>query len=265
MTQPSIRNLTLDDVPTVVQMVRDSFDSRLRPFMIYGQHGMVNFLSVPLEFPECKSDRQQLVMEIEGAIVGFADFRLLGDGAGFLSYICVASHARGQGVATRLIDFFLASHPDVTELSLDVFRENSSARALYSKLGFESKYTSAWVTRSVPDPSGSVAIPALPASIAAFRAHGFCELGVKLGQDSFNVGLIGAQTVRCPSTSSFENDALLSGLRGVFPHVDRAFAIVLESDLPSLRVRHELVTLADRMQLKRQLPLARNSSHEGWR
>lgn len=250
MTKPSIRRVKLDDVPRIVQMVRDSFSQHLRPYMIYEQHGIADFLSVPMLFPNSESDRVLLTVTSFEKLLGFADFRLLGEDRAFLSYICVAGEARGRGLATRLISSFLEDHPHITELGLDVFPDNSAAQALYGKLGFETQSTSAWVTRKLPDPQGTAFIASLPVSVSAFQAYGFCELDVRLGAERIMIGRIGQHVLRCPSIASFENEDLLSSLRNVFHDVDQAFVIVPMEKLIQIKTSHDVVTLSDRMLLQ---------------
>lgn len=254
MNQPTVRFLRREDIPTVVKLLHESFDHRLRPFMTYTQQGIGDFLSVPLEYPGLASCRMRLVVEHHEEIVGFADYRMLGQGSGHLSYICVKASARGRGVATTLISEFLRLYPQVKLLSLDVFRDNDPARALYRKLGFKPVRVSAWVTRSTPVPLGSVAIESIEASMAAYRRHGFCELDVHFEEQHIKVGLIGPH-LRCFSVDAFENNALLAGLRQVFRFTEQAMIVLPEAELADIRNPYSLMTLSDRMSLDtRQRP-----------
>lgn len=249
MSRQRIRNLAPQDLPSVVKMLHESFDRRLRPFMTYTQHGIGNFLSVPLQYPELPSNRTRLVVEHQEEILGFADFRMLDYHKGHLSYICVKPSARGQGVATALISEFLRMSPHVEILSLDVFRDNDPAKALYRKLGFETEQSSAWITRPLPDPRGSLAIASIEASMASYHRHGFCELDIRFEQQPLTIGLIGRDVVRCFSVDSFENDALLAAMRRAFNFTEQAMTIVPEVTLPDIRNAHRLATLSDRMTL----------------
>lgn len=249
MSRPIVRILRREDIPAVVKLLHESFDYRLRPFMTYTQQGIGDFLSIPLEYPGLASDRTRLVVEHHEEIVGFADYRMLGHGAGHLSYICVKASARGRGVATTLISEFLRLYPQVEVLSLDVFRDNDPAKALYRKLGFKTVRVSGWVTRSMPVAHGSVSIESMEASMAAYRRHGFCELDVRFEQQRINVGLIGPH-VRCFSVDAFENDSLLSGLRQVFRFTEQAMTVVPETGLADIKNPYRLTTLSDRLSLE---------------
>lgn len=249
MSRPIIRFLCQKDIPAVVELLHRSFDNRLRSFMTYTQQGIGHFLSVPLQYPGLQSDRIRLVVVQEEEVVGFADYRMLGDQNGHLSYICVKPTARGQGVASALITEFLRMYPQVEVLSLDVFRDNGPARALYTKLGFEVQEIAAWVTRFLPTPLASVSINSVEASMAAYRRYGFCELDVCFDQQRLTVGLMGSDLVRCFSIDAFENDALLAGIRQVFNFAERAMTVVPETRLIEIKNPHTVVTLSDRMSL----------------
>lgn len=250
MNETVVRILRPEDISTVVKMLHESFDSRLTPFMTYTQHGIGDFLAVPLEYPDLPSDRTCIVMVRQHDIVGFADFRMLDHHTSHLSYICVKPSARGSGVATALISAFLAWHPLVSVMSLDVFRTNGPAKALYRKLGFKTVQTAAWITRESPDAFGSISIASIEASMAAYRRYGFCQLDVLLEQQHIRVGLIGPHVVRCFSLESFQDDVLLAGLRQVFKLADRAMTAVPEAEIANIDVPYSLATLTDRMRLQ---------------
>lgn len=249
MPEFEIRTLRLEEIPRIVEMVRASFDSRLGSYMIYGQSGIGTYLSVPFKYPKLLHNGVSLVAVIDDGVVGFAEFRLTDSNTAFLSYICVDPDVQGRGIAGQLIRRFLAMEPSITALSLDVFHSNVRARNIYEKIGFQRSATSAWVSRSLPPPKGAVGIRSLPAAMAAFESHGFCEFDVVLDHDVTRVGLLGLNTVRCTSARSFENDVLLGGLRQVFPQLTAAFTVLPQAQLPSLKIAHEVLTLSDRMTL----------------
>ncbi len=95
----TFRALTRADLAVVGSLVADSFEARLAPFMIATQHGWADFVGVALDHPGHFPAQRLHVAEVDGRVVGFADFRAPGDGTGFLSYICVAPAARGRGIA----------------------------------------------------------------------------------------------------------------------------------------------------------------------
>jgi ribosomal protein S18 acetylase RimI-like enzyme len=245
-----IRELRVHDLPEVVEMVRDSFDSRRLPFMVYSQPGIVEFLAVSLQYPEASPGRFPLVLTDEEGVQGYADFRIVGENVGFLSYICANQKARGRGIARRLIDSFLSRFPELNELQLDVFSDNAPALRMYEKLGFERKSSSSWITRSLPEPQGHFEIPALATSLAAFALYGFCELEVLVGHEGIRVGRLGASILKSPSVEAFQNDALWAALREMFPPAECAFAVVPETQRSKLKVAHSVVNVTDRMTLE---------------
>jgi hypothetical protein len=152
-------------------------------------------------------------------------------------------------VATSLIAQFLELNPDLTQLQLDVFRDNDAAVGLYDKLGFATQSSGAWVTRPLPVADGFVEVASLPTSLAAHRAYGFCELDIVGPVHSVRIGLLGEKVLKCPTADTFMNDRLLAALRQTFHGVDRAFAVLPLAEASELAVEHEVVNLTDRMTL----------------
>jgi ribosomal protein S18 acetylase RimI-like enzyme len=251
----TIREFRLEDVEFVATLVRESFDRRFWPFMVYCQSGTTEFLKVALRYPSTAARSRSYVSVGADGIEGFAEFKMSGEGEALLSYICVVPNARGRGVATRLIEEFLSTHQEVRRLELDVFTENAPAVNLYRKLGFERVNSSVWVSRPLPDAHGSVEILGLPSSLATHQLYGFCELEVPLPTGSVRVGLVGSDVMNCRTPEIFQDDTLLAALRISFPATNTAFAVVAESDLLRLSITYSIINHTHRMGL--DLPAGR--------
>lgn len=247
-----VRDMIEGDAPLVSRLILRSFDTALRPYMTYTQHGVGTFLSVHTKYPEADPERRLLVATDQSSphgLVGYAEFRSGKDNVGFLSYICVAESARGRGVASALVRSFFHERPQLRELQLDVFQDNAPALSFYQKLGFRPISSVTWVTRPMPRSVGAVRIQSLPVAIASLRAYGFCELEVINGTASTKVGLIGQKVVRCFSVEAFDDDELLCGLRGHFPGADTVLAILPAAAMGNVLSNHEIIQRADRMKL----------------
>ncbi len=75
-----------------------------------------------------------LVAELSGKVVGYVGMNLI-SGEGEITNIAVTEAARGNGVATRLMDA-LCLTDGLVKLMLDVRVSNAPARSLYEKYGF---------------------------------------------------------------------------------------------------------------------------------
>jgi ribosomal protein S18 acetylase RimI-like enzyme len=240
------------DLEQVVEMVKNSFDQKLQPFMTFGQHGIVKFLELTVRYPSSFPTRRAfVVVNDENVVEAFADFRISEDIA-FLSYICVRKEARGRGLATEILRDFFESHEFVGELQLDVFSDNRAALGLYTKLGFEELRTSLWVTRPMPTGAGGIRVADLPSAMAAHDAYGFCEMDVVNGPKTSRLGLLGNHIVNCMSVPTFEDDETLAGLRATFPSFERAFAIVSEVEAATITTEYESINSSRRMRLRRE-------------
>lgn len=247
-----VRDMVHSDARLVSSLILHSFDAALRPFMTYTQHGLEAFLSVHTKFPGADPERRLLVATDRSSpdgVLGYAEFRIVRDNVGFLSYICVAEPARGRGIARALIRSFLDEHSELSELELDVFQDNAPALSFYQKLGFRPVSSVAWVTRSMPHPAGTAPIQSLPAALASLRTYGFCELKVINETATIKVGLIGQKVVRCFSAEVFDNDDLLRRVRGHFPGTETALAILPVAGLADLLSHYEIIQRSDRMTL----------------
>lgn len=194
--------------------------------MIYTQAGVADYLRAVLDQPALFPDHRLLTAEDgNGTMTGFAEFRTSGPTA-LLSYICVSPHARRRGVATALIQAFLAGHPGLTSLELDTFEDNRPAVALYRKMGFTGATRLVWVARPMPQPVAAVVRAINPASaIAAFDRYGFCELPVGWQGLEHRLGRIGPDVLRCFSPADYEDDALLAAVRTLIPELREALLI----------------------------------------
>ena len=241
----------IEDTAAIVDLVRDSFDEERAPFLAYARPGMAAHLAIAVRYPGATPDRVLVAARDadDGRLLGFADFRVLEDGVGFLSYVAVSPDARGKGIATALIHDFLDTRPQITTLKLDVFRDNEPARRLYARMGFVLEATGAWATRPIPRGHGDLRVSGLPNSLAVYDAYGFCELDVELAGGPTTVGILGPSVLNARSLPNFLNDKLLAGLAEMFPDLTTAFVAVPESALPDITVRHRLEGLSDRLSL----------------
>jgi GNAT superfamily N-acetyltransferase len=246
-----IRLLSTEDVPAVTDMVKKSFAPAVWPYMTYTQRGIGRFLEVALRHPKSVDPRFLVVAtdERSDAPIGFADFKVGGDGVGFVSYICVDAAARGKGVATKMFDLFLVEHPQLTAVKLDTFRDNASARALYARWGFTVESTACWVARALPPATEPPQMSTLAVSLAAYEVYGFCELNLGSEERPVRVGLLGDSVLRCFDRATFEDDVILGGVAGAFHRLDTAFAVIPEPEEREIFTPHDVLLVSDRMSL----------------
>lgn len=220
-----------DDVNEVKRVFAHSFPPHLRRLMIYGQHGLSNYLrdvlNSPTLFPEFKF---YVFKDSRG--LGYAEFRLAGD-QGFLSNIFIDAGLRGQGVGSQLIAHFLAEFPQVGSLGLDVFESNAGAVRLYQKLGFVKQNSRIWYVRPLAQPpetastvseksDSEFAQGGLVSSVAMYERYGFTEYQTQRG---VRFGRIGDNVLHCLQARDAENSEILIGVRRHFPQITEAFCI----------------------------------------
>lgn len=228
MTTIQIEPLVPVDIADAVSLVRASFDKSVLPLMIYGQQGIGEYIADLLPRPGAVPSREYLTArDLNGRLIGFAEFDVRNRKIIHLSYICVSALTRGQGVATRLIDDLIGSHPEAEQLQLDVFSSNDAARALYHKLGFIEGDSRYWSTRPIPRsaPCPPLAVADLPITLACLERHGFAMCRIEREEGQLHIGLLGSGVARFQSAANFNDDCLLSSLARVFPGLERALLI----------------------------------------
>lgn len=236
------------DLPNVIALISRSYKPRLRPYMTYTQHGVMTFLALHLVHPESFPEKYFYISADENdQAVGFAEFRLVAKQTGFLSYICVAEHTRGLGIATSLIDHFVSTHQELDRLELDVFDDNHTALRLYEKLGFGRHEQKAWLRRPLPHPSMPLPIPDLHTSMATYAAYGFCEIPVEWRDNHIKLGRIGPKVLRCFDLTSFSDDDLLAGAKATIPSFTEALTILTVGDYGALPPKTVTVALSHRL------------------
>lgn len=78
-----------------------------------------------------------LVAELDGEVVGFADFQPISRTEMYLGAIYVLPRHQGAGVGTRLLKTGIAEFPPSTKITLNVERGNVRARLFYESHGFQ--------------------------------------------------------------------------------------------------------------------------------
>ncbi len=247
-----VRPIATGDVPSVIALFRASFSPDLMPLMIYGQHGIDAFILNSSPREGLAPQREMLVATDLGGerVLGFADFDVRTVDTPHLAYICVDPGARRRGIASKLIDGFLASRPGARSLSLDVFESNAGARHLYDKLGFaETGERTVWFERQLPSAAvrGNIIVSDFIGAVAAHSMYGFSMTTVAHGPNSHKVGRLGNEVLRFGEVAEFADDELLSALRRVFPSARTALLISTEKPSGKLSTPVRQILLSIRM------------------
>jgi len=231
----TVREMRSSDAVKGSLLLASSFPQELGRYLPYAQPGTARFLEDELAKAGKDPTKKFLVFEDEDQIAGFAEYRLEGAETALLAHICVAGWARRRGVATALVEQFLASHPSVRRLELDVFEENLAAARLYEGLGFATTGVTSWYRRGLPEPTLPLEIPDAATMEVTHKRYSFSQCEFRVAGETRRVGRIGRTVLRCFDERTFGDDALLSQLRATFSGVREALLIGApsgRSDLP---------------------------------
>lgn len=251
----TVREMRSSDAAKVGLLLARSFPQDLTCYLPYAQPGTVRFLEDELARGGKNTTKEFFVFEDEQEIAGFAEYRLEGTASAFLSYICVADWARRRGVATALMAGFLASHPGVRRLELDVFEENLAAERLYVGLGFYTAGTTSWYRRTLPDPTLRLEILDAATMEATHARYSFSQCQLCVAGEARRIGRIGRTVIRCFDARTFGDDELLSRLHATFPGVEEALLVGAPTGSNDLPIDSSEVVRSRRMVWELPVPL----------
>lgn len=238
-----------EDVEEIATLIWQSFAGRWAPYMIITQSGLVNYLRSILRNTAI-DDGHEIRVAIEhnsSRVAGYADFRLLGDAVGHVSYVAVAPVARGQGVAQGLIDHLIASHPELTRIDLDVFEDNFPARQLYARNGFQEMQRTLWMRRAIPRPALTMTGADCRFKDEAYEHFGFCRLVSNWDGSEYEFGRIGPHVLNCITVDAFTDTSHLAAMRGTMPELREAMVIVATGSSPKVENDGKLIGASIRM------------------
>lgn len=223
-----VRPMARADLAAVASLLRHAYETSVSHFLTYCQHGVGDFFADGLDHAFLTDGVTRAVAEMNGRVVGFAEWRALAHDETLLTHVCVAEDLRGVGVARMLLESHLQELATDGVVSLDVFLHNKSAVRLYDRLGFEmTSLPAPWIQRpidqTVDQPSRPVTVRDASSSIAMYERYGFCYVNVERASQTSTFGLIGPHTLRLSSIDELQDDSLLADARTLFPSLTRAF------------------------------------------
>lgn len=260
------------DVQNIARLVRSSFPQHLQPYMIQAQHGIDRYLGIVLTHPTLEAARLLYVAHSLGdnELDGYADFSLTAGNSAFLSYVCVAPKAQGQGLAKRMILHFLKNNPTIETLALDVFINNNPALHVYNALGFMEEHRSKWLTAPTGKQDNcsptqlNLSISNFPAAHIAHHEFGFSDMSGKWKGRDIRIGRLGDKKIRFFQVDNLFDQGLLQQLSRLFPSVDEVFCIAPENSDPGQRLgapgSYSTVATAQRMTLHRPARVVGNKT-----
>lgn len=220
-----VREMRASDVEEVGWLLGKCFPPGIARYLPYAQQGVDRFLIDEMGREGTTRPKQFLASVIDHRVVGFAEFRFVGVRSALLAYLCVAGSAQRRGVATELFEYFLSMHPEVEEISLDVFRGNDGAARLYETLGFAAGESSVWAARPLPKATEPLIDFDRSTMDHVHSRYSFSEAHFVWGEQLVKVGRIGREVLRCFDESTYLNDGLLARLRATFPSVNEGLLV----------------------------------------
>lgn len=133
----SIHLLQELEIEEAVELVRSSFNKLHLETSIYRSQGIGGFILS--ELSNKYSPYKYFVAKIDGAVVGFTEFKMFKDSnTAFLNMVATSSNHKGKGIASKLLNYAISFFKDLQfdNLQLDVFESNVIAKNWYEGIGF---------------------------------------------------------------------------------------------------------------------------------
>lgn len=147
MSSIKIRNMTVEDLPTVFKIGVNEFDMT----KIYHQHWNLTELSTHLE----KEKDFCIVAELDGHVVGFAlgqeRYSIWEKDLGYLEWIAVAKEYQNKGIGNALCDEMIKrfNKLGVKRILADVKTEEIISRHLLEKFSFKKLFCVDWFIKEI--------------------------------------------------------------------------------------------------------------------
>jgi GNAT superfamily N-acetyltransferase len=208
------------DSEFIVQLIQQSFDAHILDAMIYGCHGIENYVRACILAPDKITDTVYFVAENDHRIVGCIELRLIGKVI-FLNYICTEKKIRHKGLGSELLRkaIQLIGTTSYDKMSLDVFHDNLVAKTWYEKLGFISEYDTVWWSIPMVDHPNAVKgkISGIAHANVSLREFGFSQFSLSTETTSYNVGKMGCDWFRISQEGLLNDDQALATLYQLEP------------------------------------------------
>lgn len=94
------------------------------------------FYSAEAMGKQMQEGQQFYLIEVDGVLEGFVAIEDQGEGLFFLNKFYINTHAQGKGLGEAVWRKFLVLNPNLTEVRLQVNRQNFKAINFYFKMGF---------------------------------------------------------------------------------------------------------------------------------
>ncbi|SUI97317.1 putative acetyltransferase [Sphingobacterium spiritivorum] len=184
----------IDDVESIVSLVRSSFDKSYLEISIYKCKGIASFIITELN--NQYSPYKYLVAKIGDKIVGFVEFKMFPhNSTAFLNMIATDNTHKGLGIAKKIFSYSENYFREqlYSNIQLDVFQSNEVARQWYEKMGFVKEESSYFCQQHIGDASKhiqDILILNLSQFNCLYEKFGFSFLQMSAGEQSFTLGII---------------------------------------------------------------------------
>ncbi|WP_026576798.1 GNAT family N-acetyltransferase [Bacillus sp. UNC438CL73TsuS30] len=249
-----IEALKNKDVHLIPKLIESGMNKDIFPLTIFSSIGYEAYLKKLLTIPEEFRRVKLYGAFINDQLAGYTEWRILKNHL-FLNNIYVLHEYQGLGIGRSLLvkhGYKLLDENRKSNLSLDVFDNNTKAMNWYEKIGFVKKNSTYWYVREQPFVTTSNCfnecyIENYPNAEVDQKAFGFSMLTCTTRNGVYQIGRINHQLYRLTNPKSIHDDDLLHCL---YKLDSKRKLLLMESEILSSQFPATLACQSNRMDLK---------------
>lgn len=202
-----IEELKKEDVETVVNLVRSSFEKKYLIPSIYRGKGIDKFISNEIDNPF--SPYKYFVLWDENTIAGYAEYKIFeSTSTAFLNIISVSNDYKNKGIGRKIYEysknFFIEK--GFASIALDVYESNKIALDWYINFGFKQISSNSFYEIKLKDTDqddSKIFIQNFPQYKELQNSYGFYFLDVVIENENHRLGTIDEDLIVRGNYSSF--------------------------------------------------------------
>lgn len=207
-----IEELKKEDIETVVNLVRSSFEKKYLIPSIYRGKGIEKFISNEIDNPF--SPYKYFVFWDENTIAGYAEYKIFESTlTAFLNIISVSNDYKSKGIGRKIYEysknFFVKKN--FTLIALDVYQSNKIALDWYTNFGFKQTSSNSFYEiklKQNDQDDSKIFIQNFPQYKELQNSYGFYFLDVVVKGENHRIGTIGEDLIVRGNYSKFLEEQL---------------------------------------------------------
>jgi len=214
---PSVRPADSGDVGAIVGLLRAGFPAELLPYTIAGCDGYAAYVADSIAYQDLADAKWYVLCNGDREVHGFLEVRVACRTL-FSNQLYVSPKVRAPGVGTNLWlrGLQMARNSTQTEIVLDVFEDNHTAKRAYTLVGFATRRRILWAEVETPAETRAAGDPWYVKGMALAdhtqQRFGFSEFVLETLSGTYPLGRIGDRLFRTTTDGILSDPCALGAL-----------------------------------------------------